>query len=548
LNSRNPGDDIVTPSSGTAARGIIEDPSIANAAISSSISPIVFVDCETENVMYVNHAFLSIWGYQSSGEVIGKNASEFWQSRRMKGQIRRRIHDRGGWIGELVAYRKDKKEFPVQVLTTMLIDTHSKPLFQMISFMDISERISAQAEQRRLLTDLQERIKELNCLYSILSIQYNNETTIEGILKRIVATIPPSLRWPKYACARIIIGDINVSTPNFRTSDSMLVLALSIGPESGLLEVGYLPNPSAGEKMELLNEEKMLLEAAAKEIERLIEQKRSEDELRRNRERLLHADKLSSIGVLSAEIMHEIGNPNNFIALNTRMLARAWKDVLPILDMYYKENGDFSVAGLSFTEAREEVARLLAGIAEGSERIRAISSHLKMFLAKKRPAMDVSFRINDAVSKAIEFSRSRIDASTGRFQVALTNVNPSVRGDSSQIQQVVINLITNACQALTSRNDWLSVSTGYDDRSNSVRVVVEDEGKGIHQRDIPHVLDPFFTTKKGPDSTGLGLSISNDIAVNHGGKLLLHSVLNHGTRIELVLPADSRNGTKRVAS
>lgn len=521
---------------------IIDQLSIAKAAISSSISPVAFVDCDKKKVVYVNHAFLSIWEYHSSDEILGRSASEFWKNGPMNEQIKRRIYDRGGWIGELIAFRKDGNAFPVQVSVTMLVDANSMPLFQMFSFIDISERINAQTEQRCLLENLQERIKELNCLYSILSIKYTNEATIESFLCRVVATIPPSLRWPEHSYARIVAGEIDVCSQNFKASSSLLSIPLRIGQDKGYLEVGYYPVQNVKCEMVLLKEEKVLLRAAAKEIERLIEQKRYEDELQSSRERLLHADKLSSIGVLSAEIMHEIGNPNNFIALNTRMLTKAWEGILPVLDMYYKETGDFAVAGLPFSEAREEVSRLLAGIIEGSERIRTISSNLKSFLARKNTNQYTVFKINDAVRKAIEFSRNIIESSTDNFQLILSEEEPMIKGDCSQIQQVVINLVTNACQALLSRKNLVGVSTAYDKKHDCINIVVEDEGKGIHQNDLSHVFDPFFTTKKDKNCTGLGLSISNDIAVNHGGKLLLHSVLNHGTRIILSLP-DYKDGT-----
>ena len=72
-----------------------------------------------------------------------------------------------------------------------------------------------------------------------------------------------------------------------------------------------------------------------------------------------------------------------------------------------------------------------------------------------------------------------------------------------------------------------------------VKITVEDEGTGIHQHDIPHLMDPFLPPKKDKFSTGLGLSISNDIAIKHGGKILIHSVLNKGTRVEFILPCEN---------
>jgi PAS domain S-box-containing protein len=530
----------ISDSPGTIQSGIIADPFVANAAISSSISPMAFVDVKTEVVVYVNHSFLAVWGYESSREVIGKSASLFWDTQIMKGNIGKKISDTGGWVGEITGYCKDGSQLPLQISATILVDSSALPVFQVLSFLDISERVNAQNEQRRLMADLQERVKELRCLYNILSIKRDRETTVVQLLQHIVSAIPSSLRWPESAYARIVIGDIDVHSSNFTTSSSLLVINFDIGTQTGFLEAGYYPASGADTELKLLKEEEDLLRAASKEIIRLIEQKRDEDELNQNRERLLHADKLSSIGILSTEIMHEIGNPNNFIALNARILSRAWEDTLPILDMYYREMGDFSVSGLPYTEARKEIVRLIEGIIEGSERIGKISSHLRTFVTKKNSGVREVFSLNEAVLKAIAFSRNSIDSSTDNFTVTLTRENPLIKGDSAQIQQVVINLLSNASQALTTREGQIRISTVLDKEESTARVIVEDEGCGISQKDMARIMDPFFTTKNNRGSTGLGLSISNDIAVSHGGKLLIHSVEYKGTRVELFLPIQKK--------
>lgn len=533
----------ISSPSGSIQSGIIADPFVANAAISSSISPIAFVDVKTEAVVYVNHSFLAVWGYESSEEIIGKSASLFWDTQMMMGNIGKKISDTGGWVGELIGFCRDGSQLPLQISATMLVDSRSLPMFQMLSFLDISDRVNAQNEQRRLMADLQERVKELRCLYNILSIKRDRETTVAQLLQQIVSAIPLSLRWPESAYARIVIGDTDIYSSNFSTSSSLLLINFEIGSQTGFLEVGYYPASGAHTGMKLLKEEEDLLRAASKEIVRLIEQKRDEDELYQNRERLLHADKLSSIGILSTEIMHEIGNPNNFIALNARILSRAWEDTLPVLDMYYREMGDFSVAGLPFTEARKEVTRLIEGIIEGSERIGRISSHLRTFVTNKNSGTKENFPLNEAVLKAIAFSRNIIDSSTGNFTVTLTPENPLIRGDSGQIQQIVINLLANACQALTTRDSQIRISTVLDAEEGTTRVFVDDEGCGISQKNMVRIMDPFFTTKNNRDSTGLGLSISNDIAVSHGGKLLIQSVEHKGTRVELVLPIQKKDET-----
>jgi PAS domain S-box-containing protein len=508
---------------------------IANAAIASSISPIAFVD-ETDKITYVNLSFLSIWGYDSSDAIIGKNASKFWRLQGMQGRFTRKMLDKGGWIGEVTAYRKSGQEFPVQVSATMLTDTNKDKTCLMVSFIDISARVNAQEEQRRLLQDLRERVKELTCLYKILSIPHSSQSTLEDILRDIVAAIPLSLQWPGAAYARIVVSSLDVRTSNYVACADSLTIPLPICEEGGYLEVGYRSSTASRKEMAFLSEERDLLQAAALEIAHLIEHKRTENELRINRERLLHADKLASIGVLSTEIMHEIGNPNNFIAINTRMLAKAWENALPILDTYYRENGEFSIAGLPYSDARHEIVKLLAGISEGSERIKKISSRLRNFAAKTEDTAHELFKVNDAVRKAIEFTRDCIKTNTNCFEIALDPSDPVSIGISHQIQQVIINLITNACQAITSRQQHVSVTTCGHQTTGTITITIEDDGCGIEPQDLPRIIDPFYSTKREKGNSGLGLSISKDIMNKHNGRLSIHSIPGHGTRVELVLP------------
>jgi PAS domain S-box-containing protein len=506
---------------------------IMQSAVASSISPIAFIDKE-DNVVYVNNAFLSIWGYTGDDDVIGSRAARFWDMPGTPQSIERKIRDRGGWIGELTAIRKDHSTFPAQVSVTILSTSDEVSECRMYTFVDISERVSAQQEQQRLLTDLQERVKELKCLYTILSIPNSRVSTLESILEYIVQSIPDSLRWPYHAFARVQLGLLDIRTVNYQDVADSFKISLETVHEQGILEVGYRNTSDTTVSLTLLNEEKEMLVAASREIARLIEYKWTESELVKNRENLLHADKLSSIGVLSAEIMHEINNPNNFIALNSKIVAQAWSDIMPILDEYYRNNGDYAIAGLAFDEARAEIPRLLDGMSEGTERIRAITNRLQSFITRRGTAAFTLFNINDAIEKAIEFSKHLIVSSTDNFSVTLSKDQPMVRGDFFQIQQILINFITNACQALKTKADSIGVFSLLSEKIVIVRV--DDTGIGIDRNELARVTDPFYSTKRTSGCTGLGLSISNDIAMSHGGKIQLNSSPDNGTSAILFLP------------
>ena len=114
---------------------------------------------------------------------------------------------------------------------------------------------------------------------------------------------------------------------------------------------------------------------------------------------------------------------------------------------------------------------------------------------------------------------------------------PPVRGNSQRIEQVTVNLILNACQALDGLEQGIHLSTSFDRELNVVTLMIKDEGVGIPPENLAHVTDPFFTTKREVGGTGLGLSVSAGIVKDHHGKLEFRSTLGEGTTAILTLPA-----------
>jgi signal transduction histidine kinase len=118
-----------------------------------------------------------------------------------------------------------------------------------------------------------------------------------------------------------------------------------------------------------------------------------------------------------------------------------------------------------------------------------------------------------------------------------------VRGNFQKLEQVTINLIQNACQALTDQRQAIRVSTHHDAASNCIVITVWDEGAGIAPENLSQVQDPFFTTRHESGGTGLGLSISSRIVEEHGGTMNFESEVGMGTRVRVslpVMPAPSR--------
>jgi PAS domain S-box-containing protein len=251
---------------------------------------------------------------------------------------------------------------------------------------------------------------------------------------------------------------------------------------------------------------------------------------------LKQADKMASLGILVAGIAHEINNPNNFILLNVQLFLKVWKDILPILDEYYNNNGDFSVAGMLYSSSKDKIGQSLDGILKGSERIQIITKSLTEYSKTDSGRVNEMVDVNKAVEMAVLITNNLIKKSTSNFKVEYGKNLPLVKGNIQQIEQVVINLITNSCQSLKDNTAEIKVSTYFNVERSKVRIKVEDRGIGIPEEDLKHIIDPFFTTKRNMGGTGLGLSVSYNIVKSHGGSLVLKSLPGKGTMARVSFP------------
>lgn len=264
--------------------------------------------------------------------------------------------------------------------------------------------------------------------------------------------------------------------------------------------------------------------------------KRAEyDNAIKNRQ-LQQADKMASLGILVSGIAHEVNNPNNFILLNIHLFSKIWKDIKPILDGYYNDNGDFVLAGMLYSRVIEKIDQSLEGIKIGSERIKTITKSLTEYAAADSGDLNELVDINKVIETAILITNNLIKKSSNNFKVEYGKDIPLIKGNAQQLEQVVINIISNACQSLKDNNSEIEVKSYFHKESKQVRINIEDRGIGINKDDLKYIMDPFFTTKRNIGGTGLGLSVSYAIIKNHGGSLSLSSEPDMGTNVNVSLP------------
>ena len=151
------------------------------------------------------------------------------------------------------------------------------------------------------------------------------------------------------------------------------------------------------------------------------------------------------------------------------------------------------------------------------------------------------------IQSAVNLAANHIKKYTQNFSVEIREGLPPVKGNSQQLEQVMINLILNSLQALADKNKSVAVTAEYLESENQILIRVKDEGAGILPKDLEQVFNPFFTTRRDTGGLGLGLSICATIIKDHGGQIQLESRLGKGTTAIIALPAAKNSRHRRTA-
>jgi signal transduction histidine kinase len=254
---------------------------------------------------------------------------------------------------------------------------------------------------------------------------------------------------------------------------------------------------------------------------------------------LYQADKMASLGTLVSGVAHEINNPIMSIMLNAPVLEKTWQQALPILDEHVESGGDFKVGAMPFSQLRERIPAMLDHMAESAQRVKTIVSDLKDFARQDPGEMADWVDMSKVARKAVALVANLIKKSAQDFNTDYALNLPRFTGNAQRMEQVVINLLVNACQAVAGRQKGISIRTGIDPVTGKVFLEVHDEGAGMTPEVMRRITDPFFTTKREGGGTGLGLSISDRIVRDHGGSLTFSSQPNRGTTARIDVPPDS---------
>lgn len=260
-------------------------------------------------------------------------------------------------------------------------------------------------------------------------------------------------------------------------------------------------------------------------------------------QQLIQADRMTSLGTLVSGVAHEINNPMGLIIHNLALLQRVYRSAETVLEARYQSEGDFFIGGLPFSTMRGEAQEIFEEMQDGSRRIVQIVNDLKDFSNDKSPALTGRACLNESVTASIRLIETTLNKNGCRVTCHLSHSLPPFKGNRHQIEQVIVNLMLNGCQAHERPGGTLTLRTHTDAQATRIRLDVKDQGVGIKEEAIPFLFDPFFTTKRHKGGTGLGLSISNRIVKDHGGTLQVQSCPGQGTTVTLSLPVFNEETT-----
>jgi len=373
---------------------------------------------------------------------------------------------------------------------------------------DIAQALGLALVNQRAHAALRERVKELTCLYNLVQLAEKPGITLENILQGTVELLPSAWQYPEITAGRIILDAKSYMTANFKEVTRELSSDIVVRDERrGGIDVVYTEEKPELDEGPFLKEERSLIDAVARQISFIIERRQAEDERLRLQDQLRHADRLATIGQLAAGVSHELNEPLG--------------NILSFAQLAQKESG-----------LPDQTAQDLEKIVTTSLHAREIVKKLMLF-ARQTPPQKKPVNLNTIVEEGLYFLESRCSKSGVRIIRHLSDELPEITADPSQLNQVLVNLVVNAIQAMPT-GGTLTITTCA--CNNQVAFRIEDTGIGMGEDVLKQIFIPFFTTKDINEGTGLGLPVVHGIINSHGGAINVESVPGKGSRFEIQLP------------
>ena len=386
---------------------------------------------------------------------------------------------------------------------------------------EIEEHRRTELERKKHLHDVDERVKEIQCLHGVTeALRIRN--TLDESFHDVIKIIPPGWHYPEYTKSRICFDDKEFFEAPFEPTEWKQTSDIIIGDKCrGAVEVYYTKEFPHLYEGPFLEEERHLIDSISKTLSEAIERKQAEVEKERLQRELQQSQKMESLGHMTGGIAHEFNN------------------LLGVINGYAELAIDKYI-----NKVDETLLGYMRNIMDAGNRAANLVTQMLAF-SRKEQIDDVPLKLSHLIREDINMLRSTLP-STIEIETEIDPQLPSVLMNTTQLNQILMNLLINARDAMDGVGKLtvrLHLRHGLDTedsvshksiKGDWIELSVSDTGSGIEPEIVENIFNPFFTTKEAGMGTGMGLSIIYRIMEDHGGHIMLDSELGKGTTFRML--------------
>ncbi len=274
--------------------------------------------------------------------------------------------------------------------------------------------------------------------------------------------------------------------------------------------------------------------------------RRAEKALKECQQQLQQAQKMETLGTLVAGVAHEINNPINLIMYNLPLIQKVWLDLLPVLMKHKEKDPDRKYGGFTYTFIEDNLPQLIADMDMAANRVAKIVADLKNFSRQSNVTEIHPIQVNTAVRNALRLAQTTLRKSGVQIELDFIENLPLIEGNLQSIEQILLNIIINAIQAIDHDHGRIHISTGFQIKDGRIYVRISDNGRGINPSISDKIFLPFVTDKQVEGGTGLGLSVTYSLVKAHEGEIAFQSRPGEGTTFSVYLPTLLRREAPRI--
>jgi signal transduction histidine kinase len=290
---------------------------------------------------------------------------------------------------------------------------------------------------------------------------------------------------------------------------------------------GSGPLPQSTEEIKQLKLAKHQLETRLKKNQALVHQLQQQ---------VQQAQKMEALGTLVAGVAHEINNPINLIMYNLPLVKQVWIDFQPLLKVARQADPNRKYGGFTYDFLMENLSQLIEDMELAANRVTKIVADLKNFSRQSNVIDKSPVSLNQAVKNALRLAQTTLRNSGVEVDLALEPDLPEFEGNLQSIEQIVLNILINAIQAIDHDHGRISIQSGHQIRDGRNFIRISDNGRGVSRQIADKIFLPFVTDKLASGGTGLGLSVSHSLVQAHDGEIEFDSRPGEGTTFQVYFP------------